>query len=651
MERRKPSQWRESEFLSGGEEYDAPCNPADIMEAETILTHRYVTVDSGSHLDLDSLGFSVDQLPYRYIKMLGRGGSASVEMVKDANTGSVYARKIVRNVYTRNLKEARKLLHNEVQIMGKLKDHHHIAKVHATYIAKRELAIILSPVADGGDLASYLQERRDNSINGFQPKPDEILQRSFGCLASGLAYIHSQTIRHKDVKPQNILIHKETVMFTDFGLSYDFADAGQSTTTGPVQGLTRRYCAPEIAEGRGRNSSSDIFSLGCVYLEIVDSLYAGYIEEDLLAGPFYEKLRMLDNGFWVRADKAWKPVISLLKGLLSHEPSGRPSANEVVSLWFNLSAEQPQNEYFCIPCFHTRSSSSQSRIRNMTKRRSSSQEVFSGARNLYADATKHEYDPPSSYLGSRHKVLRSYHAICGPYGNNTTVLQYTLKDFTMYVGIDQNQPVHWFTQLDIDGRLSDLNLTIPQWQSHHPEFDFLRSKMNEWKQDRHILVCSASLKIMNELRPNVSLSIECSLGTQQDLSGFESIYCITRFYDSGNIEPDLLLDVKDIRNSQEYRTPCEYRSDSRGRNSSLRVAFGSKFWVTRMTSYQRLMQTDESSVRKSLLQLTATQDIYGENLGLAAECLPTILWRFDQTMDSAEVGRVNWHALNLSSVF
>jgi predicted Mrr-cat superfamily restriction endonuclease len=68
----------------------------------------------------------------------------SVEMVQDLNTGSIYARNIIRNVYTSNMKEARRRLQNEVDIMKRLADHHHIVKVHATYIAKGELAIILS---------------------------------------------------------------------------------------------------------------------------------------------------------------------------------------------------------------------------------------------------------------------------------------------------------------------------------------------------------------------------------------------------------------------------------------------------------------------------------------------------------------------------
>lgn len=214
--------------------HDAQCNFRDSMADDTAANHHRIPLAAGSHLELDMDGFSIAQPPYRHIKMLGHGGSASVEMVEDINNGAVYARKIVRNNYTRNLKEEMKMLHNEVQSMKRIQNHRHIIKVHASYIAKRDLAILLSPVADSGDLASYLQDRRDTLTAGGLLKPDETLQRSFGCLASGLAYIHSQTIRHKDIQPQNILIHRGEVLFTDFGISYDFGDAGQSTTTGPV---------------------------------------------------------------------------------------------------------------------------------------------------------------------------------------------------------------------------------------------------------------------------------------------------------------------------------------------------------------------------------------------------------------------------------
>jgi serine/threonine protein kinase len=311
-----------------------------------------VYIPAGSHLDLESLNLRLDALPYEHVKILGHGGTASVEMVRDVNTGMSFARKIIRNVYARNMQEAKKMLRNEVEIMKRLENHHHIIKVHATYIAKRELAIILDPVADSGDLATYLQNRRDKLTDGTLTGRDRVLEQSFGCLASGLAYMHKHTIRHKDIKPQNILIHRGSVMYTDFGLSYDYSETGRSTTTGLVQGLTKRYCAPEVANGAPRNSKSDVFSLGCVYLEVADSLYPGYIDEEIMAGPFHEKLLALESDVWPRALKDDKPHIYLLELLMSHNPSRRFSSREVLDTWgvVTIQAAPLRDYYFCAEC-------------------------------------------------------------------------------------------------------------------------------------------------------------------------------------------------------------------------------------------------------------------------------------------------------------
>jgi hypothetical protein len=54
---------------------------------------------------------------------------------------------------------------------------------------------------------------------------------------------------------------------TDFGISRDWSGHDRDTTQGPTY-KTLRYCAPEVAIGEAKNSSSDIWSLGCVFLEI-----------------------------------------------------------------------------------------------------------------------------------------------------------------------------------------------------------------------------------------------------------------------------------------------------------------------------------------------------------------------------------------------
>jgi transcriptional enhancer factor len=263
-------------------------------------------------------------------------------------------------------------------------------------------------------------------------------------------------------------------------------------------------------------------------------------------------------------------------------------------------------------------------------------------------ATKYDYDTPTSHLWSGHDTLPSYAMSTRHGAHHLTASPYAVTDFTMFVGID-DQPVHYFTQLASDGRLDDLNVTdTATWRRQYPEFDFLRSQMDDWSmQGRNVLVCNASIKVMTESRPKSSLSITFNLDTQRDLSVFESVECTTRFYDSGDMGPDPQFDGRDAHDLKEHRTPCDYRSGPHGRNGCLRIAFGSKFWVNRMTKYQSLRHRDEGSVSKSLLRLTATQDVYGIKPGTGeAERILTILWRFTQTRSSAEVGSMNWRAVN-----
>jgi serine/threonine protein kinase len=118
----------------------------------------------------------------------------------------------------------------------------------------------MTPIADG-DLAAYL-------ACATADKYAE-LRTFFGCLATALEFLHSHNVRHKDIKPGNILVSGGTVLFADFGLSLDFTDATGSTTMSMVNGMTPRYCAPEVANHAPRNTKSDIWCLGVVFLEMI----------------------------------------------------------------------------------------------------------------------------------------------------------------------------------------------------------------------------------------------------------------------------------------------------------------------------------------------------------------------------------------------
>jgi serine/threonine protein kinase len=290
---------------------------------------------------------------YQHIRMLGHGGSASVEKVRDTNTGCVFARKIIRNVYSRNLEEAKRKLLNEVGIMQRLASHHHIVRVHSTRIEGRELTMILDPVADGGDLAHYLQNYRDQgfhlrvgNISEENADQNRVLRRALGCLASALDFIHRQTVRHKDIKPQNILIHKGKVMYTDFGLSYDFGDVGRSTTTGNPQGITKRYCAPEVAEWERRNTKSDVFSLGCVFIGILLALANDASYDAKYEGNFEQVVRSYTNDVPLPLPIVGGVLNDIIQTMMRIDSTLRPSAYIVTRAIF----ESLSSYGYCSSC-------------------------------------------------------------------------------------------------------------------------------------------------------------------------------------------------------------------------------------------------------------------------------------------------------------
>jgi serine/threonine protein kinase len=141
----------------------------------------------------------------------------------------------------------------EIEILKRLK-HRHVVKFVGSYTDVKYIALIMTPIADR-DLTTYLAS--------VTPAKYPELRTFFGCLATALEFLHLQNIRHKDIKPGNILVHSGKVLFTD---------ATASTTTGMVNSRTLRYCAPEVANYEARNTMSDVWSLGVVFLDMIATL-------------------------------------------------------------------------------------------------------------------------------------------------------------------------------------------------------------------------------------------------------------------------------------------------------------------------------------------------------------------------------------------
>jgi serine/threonine protein kinase len=87
-----------------------------------------------------------------------------------------------------------------------------------------------------------------------------------GCLASGLAHIHAQRVKHKDIKPSNILIHGTNPVIADMGISHGFDIDSKSSGLSAGSAL---YMAPEVLKRQVRGRRQDVWSMLCCYMEIL----------------------------------------------------------------------------------------------------------------------------------------------------------------------------------------------------------------------------------------------------------------------------------------------------------------------------------------------------------------------------------------------
>jgi hypothetical protein len=208
------------------------------------------------------------------IKTLGVGAFATVHHVRHRVSKAEYAcKRVQRGPVTSQHTKLQDFL-NERNVLQQL-DHVHIVKLVASYTDTDTFSLILSPVASGTlesfleHMSSSLGEANVLATAEFE-KDASILRHAFGCLLSTLVYLESQRVRHRDIKPTNILLDSEgRVRLCDFGSSLDYSSTKEATTEGISIGHTRGYCAPEVERGEPRNTLSDVWSLGRVFFEMV----------------------------------------------------------------------------------------------------------------------------------------------------------------------------------------------------------------------------------------------------------------------------------------------------------------------------------------------------------------------------------------------
>ncbi|MFN0178048.1 MAG: protein kinase domain-containing protein [Gemmatimonadales bacterium] len=205
---------------------------------------------------------------YRLDREIGAGGMATVYLAQDIKHDRPVALKVLRPELAALIGAQRFL--QEIKITANLQ-HPHILGLIDSGEAEHQLWYVM-PFVDGESLRDRISREKQLPVADAVRLAIEV--------ASALDYAHRHGVIHRDVKPENILLHDGRVLVSDFGiaLAASKASAGRMTETGLSIG-TPHYMSPEQAMGeREITGRSDVYSLGCV-------LYEMLIGEPPFSGP------------------------------------------------------------------------------------------------------------------------------------------------------------------------------------------------------------------------------------------------------------------------------------------------------------------------------------------------------------------------------
>ena len=197
---------------------------------------------------------------YEIMEFLGSGGMAMVYRTHDRETNRPVTLKIMRADAEEQAPDAN--MRAEAQsIMGL--SHPHIVKAYE-YAEADGLNYIAMEYVEGTTLKKLITQQA--------PFEDAVVLGVALQIADGLSHAHQNGVVHRDIKPQNILIHQKEdgtgeAKITDFGIARCAKNNLQDTCIPGTMG-SAHYFSPEQARGGFVDHKTDIYALGIVIYEM-----------------------------------------------------------------------------------------------------------------------------------------------------------------------------------------------------------------------------------------------------------------------------------------------------------------------------------------------------------------------------------------------
>ncbi|OGT75101.1 MAG: hypothetical protein A2W76_00665 [Gammaproteobacteria bacterium RIFCSPLOWO2_12_47_11] len=195
---------------------------------------------------------------YQIDKSIAKGGMATVYLATQTSLSRPVVLKVLEiSGENGNSSQTERFL-AEGRIVASL-HHPNIITIYDIGVTDNNALYISMEYIKGGDLKARM---------GIPMSPEEALDILIN-IGKGLETAHEHGVIHRDVKPANILFRDDgTPLLTDFGIAKQVDNELDLTSTGVFLG-SPNYVSPEQADGKKIDVRTDIYSLGCIFYEML----------------------------------------------------------------------------------------------------------------------------------------------------------------------------------------------------------------------------------------------------------------------------------------------------------------------------------------------------------------------------------------------
>ncbi|KAI0301906.1 kinase-like domain-containing protein [Multifurca ochricompacta] len=196
---------------------------------------------------------------FTILRCLGEGSSGTVYLVRENDTGGLYALKAIPKLKLSGSLLAIEAVVTERNMLLDLRGDDFILQPRACFHDSKYYYLV-TEYHPAGDLHTLLllKGSKADAVRFYMAE-----------LLLALEHVHAKRVVHRDVKPENVFIDNDGhIVLGDFGLARKLS-AGENTISSDEMFGTPAYTPPEVFTGQPYGREVDLWAFGVMLYELI----------------------------------------------------------------------------------------------------------------------------------------------------------------------------------------------------------------------------------------------------------------------------------------------------------------------------------------------------------------------------------------------